>query len=74
MPGMKDVKSVLEGGQKIKKQKRLLLANLKELYREFKIRNPETKIGFSRFASMRPKYCILAGAACVCARFVKIPN
>ena len=71
MPGMKDVKSVMEGGQKIKKQKRLLLANLKELYREFKIRNPENKIGFSRFASLMPKYCILAGPAgthnmCVC--------
>lgn len=58
-------------GGKIRKQKRLLLANLKELYREFKIRNPGTKIGFSRFSSLRPKYCVLAGAAgthnvCVC--------
>ena len=58
-------------GEKIRKQKRLLLANLKELYREFKIRNPGTKIGFSRFSSLRPKYCVLAGAAgthnvCVC--------
>lgn len=71
MPGMKDVKSIKEGGKKIRKQKRLLLSNLKELYREFKIRNPGTKIGFSRFATLRPKYCVMAGAAgthnvCVC--------
>lgn len=71
MPGMKDTKSVREGGKRVKKQKRLLLANLKELYKEFKVRHPVCKIGFSRFASLRPKYCILAGApgthnVCVC--------
>ena len=71
MPGMKDTKSVREGDKKVKKQKRLLLSNLKELYREFKLRQPNCKIGFSRFASLRPKYCVLAGQpgthnVCVC--------
>ena len=34
LAGMKDTKSVKEGGKRVKKQKRLLLANLKELYKE----------------------------------------
>ena len=72
MAGMKDTKSVKEGHTKIKKQKRLLLANLKELYKEFKSRYPNCKIGFSRFSSLRPRHCVLAGApgthnVCVCA-------
>ena len=37
------------------KQKRLLLCNLKELYQEFKVKNPTIGIGFSKFASLRPK-------------------
>ncbi|KAL5484132.1 hypothetical protein EMCRGX_G020580 [Ephydatia muelleri] len=45
------------------KQKRLLLCNLKEAYSEFKGRHPDTKIGFSKFAMLRPRECILAGAA-----------
>ncbi|PSN43647.1 hypothetical protein C0J52_16667 [Blattella germanica] len=69
--GMKDTKSVKEGDRKVKKQKSLLLANLKELYKEFKKRNPSHKVGFSSFASLRPKYCVLSGTpgthnVCVC--------
>ena len=37
------------------KQKRLLLCNLKELYQEFKVKNPTIGIRFSTFASLRPK-------------------
>ena len=71
LAGMKDTKSVKENGRRIKKQKRLLLANLKELYKEFKKRHPTYKIGFSSFASLRPKQCILPSApgthnVCVC--------
>lgn len=52
-------------------QKRLLLMNLKELYAEFKKLNPDNKVGFSKFASLRPKQCVLAGSSgthsvCVC--------
>lgn len=52
-------------------QKRLLLGNLKELYQKFKEIYPEDKFSFSKFASLRPKECILAGAngthsVCVC--------
>ena len=40
------------------KQKRLLLCNLKELYQEFKVKNPTIGIDFSKFASPRPKWCV----------------
>ena len=50
-------------------QKRLILSNLKELYYLFKDRFPGEKIGFSKFAELRPKHCVLAGGSgthCVC--------
>ena len=52
-------------------QKRLVLSNLREVYHEFKEKFPDLKIGFSKFAELRPKHCILAGASgthavCVC--------
>ena len=51
--------------------KRLILCNLKELYAVHKLKFPGHKIGFSKFASLRPKWCILAGpkqthSVCVC--------
>ena len=36
-------------------QKRLILCNLKELFEAFKEKHPDTKIGFSKFCSLRPK-------------------
>ena len=40
-------------------QKRLLLANLKELYQLFQEENPDLKkIGLSTFCSLRPEECI----------------
>ena len=53
------------------KQKRLVLGNLKELYQAFKNEHPTLHIGFTKFAELRPKHCILAGASgthavCVC--------
>ena len=44
-------------------QKRLVLGNLKEVYQRFKEKNPNIKIGFSKFAMLRPKECVLAGAS-----------
>lgn len=71
MPGQKDYVSVKVDGKRIQMQKRLLLNNLNELYETFKINNPTTKCSFSKFASLRPKNCVLAGSAgthsvCVC--------
>ena len=66
-PGRKDSMSVrLPSGEKGRKQKRLVLANLKELYSAFKETHPNYKVGFSAFASLRPPYCVLAGSPCLC--------
>lgn len=73
MPGMKDFVSVRnDEGVREHVQKRLILSNLKELYELFKLENPDCKVGFSMFASLRPKNCVLAGSGgthtvCVCS-------
>ncbi|XP_065684929.1 uncharacterized protein LOC136097009 [Hydra vulgaris] len=68
MPGKKDCVSV---GEKKYMSKKLILCNLKELYVAYKTKYPGHKIGFSKFCSLRPKWCILAGpkgthSVCVC--------
>ena len=52
-------------------QKWLLLCDLKELYAAFKQNYPHLKTGFSKFCSLRPKWCVLVGCSgthsvCVC--------
>ena len=59
MPSKKDFVSI---GRNQHAQKRLLLCNLHELYSTFKSKHPNVKIGFSKFCSLRPKWCILTGA------------
>jgi len=71
MPGKKDYKSVWKGGVKVLEQKHLILCNLKEAYKLFKTKHPSIKVGFSKFAELRPCECILAGkpgthTVCVC--------
>ena len=44
-------------------QKRLVLCNLKELYRLLNDKFPNVAKGFSKFADLRPKHCDLAGAS-----------
>ena len=71
MPGMKNFVSVRQEGKRVHVQKRLVLSNLKEVYRSFKDAFPSKKIGFSKFAELRPPHCVLAGASgthsvCVC--------
>jgi len=68
LPGKKDSVSL---GRNVHKQKHLVLCNLKELFSAFKTGYPSTQIGFSSFCSLRPKWCVLAGASgthavCVC--------
>lgn len=71
-PGKRDYVVVNTDGQKIKKQRRLLLFSLNEGYAIFKEKHPHFRIGFSKFASLRPKECTLvtdrkgAHATCVC--------
>ena len=71
MPGKKDVVSLKVNGERKHIQKQLILCNLKELYALFRERNPDIKVGFSKFAELRPKECVLVGASgthsvCVC--------
>jgi transposase len=71
MPGKKDCVSIRNKEGKIQVQKRLVLANLKEIYQLFKEKFPTSQIGFSKFCELRPKNCILAGKSgthtvCVC--------
>src|SRR6185437_2242044 len=73
-PGMKDSLSVKIGDNRVRKQKRLVLCDLKDLHTAYLDRvkeNPQLKIGFSTFAKLRPKWCVLAGSpgthsVCVC--------
>ena len=72
LPGFNNNKCIKNNdGGKSFFQKRLVLYNLRELYLKFTEQNPETKIGFSKFADLRPKYCSLASTSgthtvCVC--------
>ena len=77
MPGKKDFVSVKQEGKRVHVQKRLMLSNLREVYHEFKEKFPDRKIGFSKFAELRPKHCILAGASgthsvCVCTIYQNV--
>lgn len=73
LPGMKDFISIRnDEGQRQHVQKKLILCNLKELYELFKTEYSDYQLGFSTFASLRPKHCVLAGSSgthtiCVCA-------
>lgn len=81
-PGMRDyVNKYSECGVVEKVQKRLILMNLREAFELFKSENINDKIGFSKFASLRPPEYILAGSAhgvhttCVCtAHTIKMSN
>ncbi|CAH0556525.1 unnamed protein product [Brassicogethes aeneus] len=67
----KKIINLCENGQRVQKQKRLILGNLTEIYERFREKYLFEKIGFSKFASLRPAECVLAGASgthvvCVC--------
>lgn len=55
----------------LRNKKKQLIFNLRELYSNFVESNPDLRIGFAKFAELRPQHCVLAGAAgthtvCVC--------
>ncbi len=54
---------VMVDGERKHLQKQLVLCNLKEAYSSFKEKFPGAKIGFSKFAELRPKQCVLAGSS-----------
>ena len=59
-------------GKQILVQKRLLRANLRELYLHYKEKSSGEHVGFSKFCELRPRWCITVGAkgmhsaVCVC--------
>ena len=55
MPGIKGCVSV---SRNVHQQKRLILCNLKELYAAFCDKHSKLKIGFSKFCSLHPKWCV----------------
>ena len=69
LPGQKDYIKV--DGERM--QKRLILFKIEELYKIFKQKYPELKIGLSKFFELRPKWCILVGSkgshsVCTCLK------
>lgn len=72
MPGLKDFLSIKqENGERKHVQKRLLLADLHEIFYLYKKEHEHVKIGFTKFTQLRPPYCVLAGSSgthnvCVC--------
>ena len=69
MPGAKEYVSI---GYKQHKQKRLLLCNVTELCVIFWEKFHNSKVGFSKFCALRPKWCKMIGSSgshfvCVCA-------
>lgn len=76
MPGIRqecDCIVYKDNMEKEKLQRRLVLFNLKEVYELFKEKYPDKKIGFSKFATLRPRECVLAmekygtHRTCVCS-------
>ena len=57
-PGKKDCLSI---GKDVHVSMRLILCNLKELYTALKDKHPDLKISFSKFASLRLKWCVTVG-------------
>lgn len=53
-PGLKEEMTVWECGKKLKLRKYYLVMYLKKTYELFKRTHPDVKVGFSKFASLRP--------------------
>lgn len=71
LPGKSDNLYVKIDGEKVLRQKRLLLQPLKFLYTMYMEVNPEHSIGFTKFTVLRPQECIFPDSArtlsqCMC--------
>lgn len=71
-PNVRDVIYVRDAtGARVQEGKRHILHNLKELFEMFKEENPNSKVGLTTFAMLRPKQCVWPGrlqhqVVCVC--------
>ena len=68
MPGISDRISIKKN---VYEQKRLILCTLRELHVAFREKYPQDKISFSKFCTLRPKWCVTAWCSgthsvCVC--------
>ena len=63
LPEKKDYVAVKVNNERVHMQKRLLLIKSKELYALFTENYSEAKCSFSKFAVLRPKHWMLAGAS-----------
>ena len=78
LPGKKDCVTIrLPNKIKTIVQKRLLVANISEIHTSFKNEHLNKKIGFSNFALLQPKWCILVCATnthnvCVCTYYQNV--
>lgn len=63
MAGKKDHITIRESGEKKQIQKRVILCNFKEAYCDYKEYKPDLKRSFLKFALLRPKHCVFAGAS-----------
>ena len=52
----------------------MLLCNLHELYTSFKEQHPNSKIGLSKFCSLRPNWCVTVSASGTCSVCVCISH
>lgn len=72
LAGGSDVMTIKQkDGSRIKISRRLMYCNLRELHQLFVEAHPNFSISFSKFALLRPKHCVFAGArgthsVCVC--------
>ena len=48
---------------RVHKQKRIVLCNLREIYAAFKEKYPNVMLGFSKFCIFRPKWYVFAGSS-----------
>ena len=76
-PGKKDFVSVRINGDKVHKQKRLILININELYAIFKEKFPNFTVGKAKFFELRPKWCVPVGSKSshsVCEGNTRMPS
>ena len=62
LPPQKDYVGMQKGVHK-QKHKAISLCNLHELFVAFKERIPDVKIGFFKFCTLCPKWCVTAGSS-----------